>query len=522
MGSFVMFRRFCTILLLPFFSMLGSVSAYAQSWEKYFKDRLHELDPIEGIWDQESVLQPYNAVRFYTEDFITRHNQVVICKQSERFVKYVDNKRVGEFIKIGDTNVYTYTSNDPTLNVTYRVYLIDGTYFSIEYNQPLNEEQKRAFRNIPGFGVKIDLSCVKKFPTQSLFEEFKKEKTEKVKNWTGTGFALKNNYVVTNYHVVEGAKSILIQGINGNFSSKHSATIAATDKVNDLAILRVNGVNVLSTNIPYSIKTSTSDVGEEIFVLGYPLTSTMGDEIKLTTGVVSSKTGFQGDVSLYQISAPIQPGNSGGPLFDSKGNVIGIVSAKHNGAENVGYAIKTSYLRNLMESVIPLNVFPQTNCISTQNLSGKVKALKNYVYYIACSSEDNTVQNSSMLNSSRSAVSTSKIVTYPFVRSSAAEHARIKKVILDKDYTAIEITDNSTGYDWYNIDKNTCIMINGAQYKMTKAEGIKISPDITYVSRQGSNIAFTLFFPAIPFSTKSIDLIESTDSEWRFYGIQIR
>lgn len=66
----------------------------------------------------------------------------------------------------------------------------------------------------------------------------------------------------------------------------------------------------------------------------------MGDEIKLTTGVISSKTGFQGDVSLYQISAPIQPGNSGGPLFDNKGNLIGIVNAKHKGAENVGYAIK--------------------------------------------------------------------------------------------------------------------------------------------------------------------------------------
>ena len=112
----------------------------------------------------------------------------------------------------------------------------------------------------------------------------------------------------------------------------------------------------------------------------------MGDEIKLTTGVISSKTGYQGDVAMYQISAPIQPGNSGGPLFDSKGNVIGIISAKHKGAENVGYAIKTSYLKNLIESTFPVNVLPHINKMPGKNLSGKVKMLKNYVYYITCSS----------------------------------------------------------------------------------------------------------------------------------------
>ena len=167
------------------------------------------------------------------------------------------------------------------------------------------------------------------------------------------------------------------------FQPNYSANVEAIDKSNDLALLKLNG-NVSITNIPYSVKTITTDVGEEVFVLGYPLTATMGDEIKLTTGVISSKSGFQGDVSQYQISAPVQPGNSGGPLFDSKGNVIGIVSAKHAGAENVGYAIKSSYLRNLVESVASSSVLPQTNRVANQNLSGKVKAVKNYIYYITC------------------------------------------------------------------------------------------------------------------------------------------
>lgn len=206
------------------------------------------------------------------------------------------------------------------------------------------------------------------------------------KEWTGTGFALTNNYIVTNYHVVEGARTIQIQGVSGDFNRKYNASVVATDKYNDLALLKVSGCNISSIDIPYSVQTFTSDVGEEVFVLGYPLTATMGDEVKLTTGVISSKSGFQGDVSLYQISAPIQPGNSGGPLFDSKGDVIGIVSSKHSGAENVGYAIKASYLRNLMESAVSTNILPQNNKISDMNLSGKVKAVKNYIYFVICSS----------------------------------------------------------------------------------------------------------------------------------------
>ena len=221
----------------------------------------------------------------------------------------------------------------------------------------------------------------------------------RVDKWSGTGFALTNNYVVTNYHVVANASNIYIQGINGDHSKNFSAYVVAKDKINDLAILKVNGVNLDASSIPYSIKTSTADVGEEVFVLGFPLTSTMGDEVKLTTGVVSSRSGFRGDVALYQISAPIQPGNSGGPLFDSKGNIIGIVSAKHLGAENVGYAIKTSYLRNLMESSINTNIFPQTNRISNLNLSGKVKSVKKFVYYIICEDKSaSTPTNASPTN----------------------------------------------------------------------------------------------------------------------------
>ncbi|MBR4534400.1 MAG: trypsin-like peptidase domain-containing protein [Bacteroidaceae bacterium] len=202
--------------------------------------------------------------------------------------------------------------------------------------------------------------------------------------WTGTGFALNSTYIVTNYHVVENAKKIEVYGINGNMTSPYNANVKAVDKTNDIAILQLKDNYKIATSIPYSINTQTSDVGEKIFVLGYPLTSTMGEEVKLTDGIISSKSGFQGDVSLYQITAPIQPGNSGGPLFDKRGNVIGIVNAKHTGAENVGYAIKASYLSNLVESFESNQILPRNNSINKLELKDQVKVLRNYVYIIKC------------------------------------------------------------------------------------------------------------------------------------------
>lgn len=298
--------------------------------------------------------------------------------------------------------------------------------------------------------------------------------------WSGTGFALKNGYIVTNYHVIENAKSIFIQGIKGDFSPKYNATIIATDKYNDLALLQISDNSFSGFgSIPYNVKTSVSDVGEEVFVLGYPLTSTMGDEIKLTTGVISSKTGFQGNVSLYQISAPIQPGNSGGPLFDNKGNLIGIVNAKHKGAENVGYAIKTSYLKNLIESSISTSILPNNNQIAGLPLTGKVKSLKNYVFMITCS---NTGSSSAYSATPSTSISI-KTIEHPSVGRTTAERAKIKSVKLAKDYTAIEITSNNQSgnsyYQWCNIDRNTYILVNGTRYTLIRTDGIEIAPQKT-------------------------------------------
>lgn len=391
------YRLSILILLLSVFNVtfgqkLGFKSEFEseQQIRSYFANNIMLLDPLEGEYD-------FDASGEYITPFVHqyyphRKRKLFIVNNNHIFKVYMSNdKDFGESYyniePIGDTNTYWMS----LFSTQTRIYLQDNFHFSATFN--LDNASAKIYtgnQNLsPSVKIVLYNDCVKVYPTTTMYANAVRKAQEEAipTEWTGTGFALTNNYIVTNNHVVEGAKAISIQGVNGDFNHKYSAEVVTTDKHNDLAIIKVKGVNISSASIPYAVKTSTSEVGEEVFVLGYPLTSTMGEEIKLTTGVISSKTGFQGDVSIYQISAPIQPGNSGGPLFDSKGNVVGIVSAKHKGAENVGYAIKTSYLKNLMESAVSTNILPQTNKMAGQNLSGRVKLAKNYVYYITCSSD---------------------------------------------------------------------------------------------------------------------------------------
>lgn len=202
---------------------------------------------------------------------------------------------------------------------------------------------------------------------------------------SGTAFAISSKgHIVTNYHVVRNAENISIRGINGDFSRSYKAELILQDEKNDLAVLKVEPENSDHFSaIPYTLLSESKPmVGENIFVLGYPLRATMGDEIKLTNGIISSNSGFQGDITSYQISAPIQPGNSGGPLFDEQGNIVGIVSAKHIGAENVSYAIKVTYLNTLLEMLGIDLTNSESSVLPDLNRSELVQDVKDYVYIV--------------------------------------------------------------------------------------------------------------------------------------------
>ena len=219
---------------------------------------------------------------------------------------------------------------------------------------------------------------------EQLFIKLYPTSSDESKQISGTGFAISTDgYIVTNHHVTNEASSIKIRGINGDFSRTYTAKVVVADRNNDLAIVKIDDPSFASLGtIPYVISNSLPDAGSSVFVLGYPLRATMGDEVKLTNGIISSKSGFKGDVTAFQTTVPVQPGNSGGPLFDENGNIIGIVNAKHGGVENASYAIKASYLANLVDLLpAPLKLNTSSTVVG-RSLTEQVKVLKNFTYII--------------------------------------------------------------------------------------------------------------------------------------------
>ena len=171
---------------------------------------------------------------------------------------------------------------------------------------------------------------------------------------SGTGFAItKDGHIVTNSHVIGAADSIRVF-VDGEWTV---AVVLANDKKNDLAIIKIN-----KPTLPLYLKEIEGPgLGDPMTVAGFPNPLIQGRSIKVTKGTLSGLKGMADDIRHFQIDAAVQPGNSGGPLLDSTGAVVGIVNARLNDAavmkltgsvpQNVNYAIKVDYLIPLIKTV---------------------------------------------------------------------------------------------------------------------------------------------------------------------------
>ena len=170
----------------------------------------------------------------------------------------------------------------------------------------------------------------------------------------GTGFSVTpDGKILTAYHVVDRAKSLRVY-LPGR--TVVAAILERSDPANDLAILKImqSTPEYLSLAPPRSAK-----VGGRVFTVGFPVPGLLGQEPKYTEGTISALSGPGGSASLFQISIPIQPGNSGGPVVDDKGNVVGIVtstaaiknflSATGTLPQNINWAVKSDYAQLLVD-----------------------------------------------------------------------------------------------------------------------------------------------------------------------------
>ncbi|MFO1487293.1 MAG: tetratricopeptide repeat-containing serine protease family protein [Verrucomicrobiota bacterium] len=197
---------------------------------------------------------------------------------------------------------------------------------------------------------------------QKLSSEFKPRKTSNSENSnsienptaSGSGFFITDDgYLITNEHVVKDAAQVRLVTSAGLISAR----VVKVDAANDLALLKAEGK---FSSMPIAPSRAVK-LGGTVATVGFPNIGLQGFAPKFARGEIASLSGAADDARYFQISVPVQPGNSGGALVDERGNVVGVVSAKLNAAaalqssgalpENVNYAVKSSYLLSFLESV---------------------------------------------------------------------------------------------------------------------------------------------------------------------------
>ena len=201
-------------------------------------------------------------------------------------------------------------------------------------------------------GTKVVNSEVRNTPAYAPAEQQPTPKVEQ-QGSSGTGFFVTlKGHVLTNFHVVKDCKRF---ALSSDFVGSADGHLIASDSANDLAVL---ATQLTPTAVP--ALNSKARVGDSIFVYGFPLAGLLATSGNFTMGNIAATAGLNDDTSMFQISAPVQPGNSGGPLIDEFGNVIGVIVGKLNAiniakvtddiAQNVNFSIKAGVALNFLES----------------------------------------------------------------------------------------------------------------------------------------------------------------------------
>jgi serine protease Do len=197
----------------------------------------------------------------------------------------------------------------------------------------------------------------------------------------GTGFLIDGKgYLVTNAHIIRNSKNIAVINSKGE---EFDAVVLRTDNAKDIAILRIvdKGFKPLTT-LPYGISKTVSDVAEPIYTLGYPR-----NDIVYSEGYLSARTGFNGDTLSCQLGIAANRGNSGGPVFNHNGEVIGILSTKETEAEGVAFAIQSKYIFDAVEQLKQDTIYQSVKLSAKSSVRGmdrqqQVNKIQDYVFLV--------------------------------------------------------------------------------------------------------------------------------------------
>ncbi|HEU4903425.1 MAG TPA: serine protease [Flavisolibacter sp.] len=210
------------------------------------------------------------------------------------------------------------------------------------------------------------------------------ENTKTPRQYTsgGTGFLVDTRGLLfTNYHVVENARYIAVQNNNGK---EFSAKVVYRDPERDIAILKIDDQAFKAPSaIPYGIKRTGADIAEPIFSLGYPR-----NDIVYGEGYLAAKTGYDGDTLSVQISINANRGNSGSPILNRNGEIVGVLSARQTTVEGAVFAVQSKYIYQALNSLRKIDTtyhnikLPSSSSLKGSDRTQQVKRISDYVYMV--------------------------------------------------------------------------------------------------------------------------------------------
>lgn len=246
-----------------------------------------------------------------------------------------------------------------------------GTFWLMQYNNKRIASQYSLLRK--------DLEKYKRSQNRIINDIKQQSRPAIAAHYSGTGFALApGGYIVTNYHVVADADSVYVQDMFGNYYKAHPVTF---NEVLDVSILKVvdESGSFNTDNIPYTIASDKGRLGAHVFTLGFPQ-----DEVVYNEGYISSKNGYTGDSTQFRLEIPAGPGQSGAPVIDGNGRVLGLITGKETETDGTTYAVAANAILELI-SALPNEVdvkLPTQNKISRLNRQAQIEQLEKYTYSI--------------------------------------------------------------------------------------------------------------------------------------------